>query len=165
MWKIEGDEFQYENTVTIDAPVEVVYRTVSRVDDYDLFLSDVAVAEMEGDSICHMVVRAGPLRIGVRTRVTYTENKKVDFVMVEGPPVERLGGSWETVARPDGGGTDVTFRANIKAGRAGKWLLQTASRYVERKATSLIEAFRVQINKNLSQTGARTDVQPHDSHG
>ena len=149
MWRIEGDEFQYENTIAIDAPVDVVYRTVSRVDDYDLFLSDVTVAEMEPDSICHMVVRAGPLRVGVRTRVTYTENRKVDFVMVEGPPVEKLGGSWETAARPDGG-TDVTFRANIKAGRAGKWLLQTASRYVERKATSLIDAFREQIFKNLS---------------
>ncbi len=47
MLEIEGDEFRYEHTVSIDAPLDVVYKTVSRVDDYDIFLTDVATAEME----------------------------------------------------------------------------------------------------------------------
>jgi ribosome-associated toxin RatA of RatAB toxin-antitoxin module len=146
MWSIEGDEFKYEETVVIDAPLSAVYKIVSDVDRYDEFLTDVATAEMEGADICHMVVRAGPLRVGVRTRVTYVENERVDFVMTEGPPVQHLGGSWEVRPRADGG-TDVTFKGNIKAGRAGAWLLKTASRYVERKALSLIAAFRDQITQ------------------
>jgi len=146
MWSIEGDEFKYEETVSIDAPVPVVYKIVSGVDHYDEFLTDVATAEMESPEICHMVVRAGPLRVGVRTRVTYVENDRVDFVMIEGPPVQHLGGSWEVRARQDGG-TDVTFKGNIKAGRAGAWLLKTASRYVERKAMSLIDAFAERIRQ------------------
>jgi ribosome-associated toxin RatA of RatAB toxin-antitoxin module len=146
MWSIEGDEFKYEETVVIDAPLPVVYGIVSNVDHYDEFLTDVTTADMEGPEICHMVVRAGPLRVGVRTRVTYKENERVDFVMVEGPPVQHLGGSWEVRPRLDGG-TDVRFKGNIKAGRAGAWLLKTASRYVERKAMSLIDAFREQIVK------------------
>jgi len=153
MWTIEGDEFKYQETVAIDLPLPVVYRTVSRVDDYDVFLTDVALAEMETGDICHMVVRAGPLRVNVRTRVTYQENERIDFVMVEGPPVQALGGSWEVKARPDGG-TDATFSAYIKAGRAGSWLLKTASKYVERKAQQLIDTFRQQAVKEYEQAGS-----------
>ena len=146
MWKIEGDEFTFEETVPMDVPLPIVYKTVARVDDYDVFLTDVATAEMETDEICHMVVRAGPLRVDVRTRVNYVENERVDFVMTEGPPVEGLGGSWEVSERDDGG-TDVTFKAYIRAGRAGKWLLKAASRYVERKAMNLMDTFRQQVLK------------------
>jgi ribosome-associated toxin RatA of RatAB toxin-antitoxin module len=155
MWSLEGDEFKYQETVGINAPLPVVYKVVSDVDRYDEFLTDVAAAEMEGVEVCHMVVRAGPLRVGVRTRVTYKENERVDFVMIEGPPVQYLGGCWEVAPRADGG-TDVTFKGNIKAGRAGGWLLKTASRYVERKALALIDAFREQIEKQQATDGRTT---------
>jgi ribosome-associated toxin RatA of RatAB toxin-antitoxin module len=155
MWEIKGDEFKYEETVPIHVPLPVVYKIVGRVDDYDLFLTDVAVAEMESNDICHMIVRAGPLRVNVRTKVTYKENEAIEFEMVEGPPVEKLAGSWEVREREDGG-TDVTFKAYIKAGRAGNWLLKTASRYVERKALSLIGTFQEQVMKEYQETKAPT---------
>jgi len=141
MWTIVGDEFRYEETVGVDAPLSITYRTVANVDDYDVFLTDVVSAEMENEEICHMVVQAGPLRVEVRTKVTYVENERVEFVMVEGPPVERLNGSWEVSEREDGG-TNVTFKAYIKAGKAGNYLLKMASRYIERKALNLIDVFR-----------------------
>lgn len=144
MWTIEGDEFRYEETVGIDAPLPTVYRIVANVNEYDVFLTDVVFAEMENEETCHMVVRAGPLRVEVRTKVTCVENERVEFVMVEGPPVDRLNGSWEVAEREDGG-TNVTFKAYIRAGRAGKWLLNTASRYIERKALNLIDTFRRQV--------------------
>lgn len=154
MWTIKGDEFNYRETVDINAPLPVVYETIANVDKYDSFLTDVVVAKMESEDVCHMIVRAGPLRVNVRTKVAYEKNKRIDFVMIKGPPLERVTGSW--VVEPSAsGGTSVVFEASIKAGRAGKWLLKTASRYVERKGAALIDAFRQQV-LNEGQQEERT---------
>ena len=151
MRKIKGDEFNFAKTVVIEAPISIVYETAARVDRYDRFLTDVATARMEGEDVCHMIVRAGPLRVNVSTKVTLEENKRIDFVMIDGPPLKRLAGTWIVEPAAEGG-TEVTFKMNIVAGRAGKWLLTTASRYMERKGAALIEAFRQQILKQ-SQPG------------
>lgn len=151
MWEIKGDEFNFSETVNINAPVSVVYETAAKVDRYDRFLTDVTTAKMESENICHMIIRAGPLRVNVTTKVTLEENKRIDFVMIDGPPLNRLAGTW-IVEPSKNGGTSVTFQVNIQAGRAGKWLLKTASRYMERKGAALIEAFRQQILKQ-SQPG------------
>ncbi len=119
MWKIEGDEFNYSKTVDINAPVSIVYETASRVDRYDRFLTDVATAKMQSEDVCNMIVRAGPLRINFTTKVTLEENKRIDFVMIDGPPLKRLAGTW-IVAPNTTGGTSVNFKVNIQAGRAGK---------------------------------------------
>lgn len=154
MWKIEGDEFNYSKTVDINAPVSIVYETAARVDRYDRFLTDVATAKMRSEDVCDMIVRAGPLRINFVTKVTLEKNKRIDFVMIDGPPLKRLAGTW-IVAPNKTGGTSVNFKVNIQAGRAGKWLLKTAARYMERKGEALIEAFRQQILKQ-SQLGKST---------
>ena len=154
MWTIKGDEFNYRKTADINAPLPLVYETIANVDKYARFLTDVVVAEMQGEDVCHMIVRAGPLRVDVRSKVTYEKNKRIDFVMIEGPPLERVTGSWVVEPNPNGGAI-VTFEANIKAGRAGKWLLKTASRYVERKGAALIDAFRQQV-LNEGQQEERT---------
>jgi len=117
MWEIKGDEFNFSETVNIAAPVSIVYETAARVGRYDRFLTDVATARMEGEDVCHMIVRAGPLRINVSTKVTLERNKRIDFVMIDGPPLNRLAGTW-IVAPAAEGGTSVTFRVNIIAGRA-----------------------------------------------
>jgi ribosome-associated toxin RatA of RatAB toxin-antitoxin module len=153
MWEIKGDEFNFSETVDINAPTSIVYETAARVDRYDRFLTDVANARMQSEDICHMIVRAGPLRIDVSTKVTFEENKRIDFVMIDGPPLKRLAGTWIVTPKTNGG-TSVTFKVNIKAGRAGKWLLKTASRYMERKGAALIEAFRQQILEQ-SKSGER----------
>ena len=149
MLTMRDDEFIYTETTHIDAPLSLVYETIAGVANYDKFLTDVALAEMESGDVCHMVVRAGPLRVSARTKVTYEENKRIDFVMVEGPPLEHLSGSW--LLEANGSGTSVTFEGKIKAGRAGNWLLRMASRYVERKSTALIDAFRLQVLKELKR--------------
>jgi ribosome-associated toxin RatA of RatAB toxin-antitoxin module len=146
MWEIKGDEFNFSETVDINAPLSIVYETAARVDRYDRFLTDVATAKMQSEGVCHMIVRAGPLRVDFTTKVTLEENKRIDFVMIDGPPLKRLAGTW-ILAPNTNGGTSVTFKVNIKAGRAGKWLLKTASRYMERKGAALVEAFRQQILK------------------
>lgn len=140
MWEIQGDEFRYEETVTVAAPLSKVYDIVAGIDRYDEFLSDVVLSESEADGRCHLIVRAGPLRVDVRTEVEYDPNKLVRFRMVEGPPVEDLVGSWSLLATAEGS-TEATFRVYIKAGRAGNWLLKTAGKYVERKGKELIEVF------------------------
>jgi ribosome-associated toxin RatA of RatAB toxin-antitoxin module len=150
MWEIKGDEFNFSETADINAPVSIVYETAAGVDKYDRFLTDVITAKMESEDICRMIVRAGPLRVDVATKVTYEKNSGIDFVMVDGPPLKRLAGTWIVAPNMDGS-TNVTFKVNIKAGRAGKWLLKTASRYMERKGAALVEAFRQQILKE-SQT-------------
>ena len=153
MWEIKDDEFKYSKTVNIEAPLSTVYETAARVDRYDRFLTDVATARMEGEDVCHMIVRAGPLRVNVSTKVTLEKDKRIDFVMIDGPPLKRLAGTW--IVKPAAeGGTEVTFKMNIVAGRAGKWLSKTASRYMERKGAALIAAFR---NKILEES------QPGDS--
>jgi len=151
MLKFNGDEFNFSKTVDISAPLSIVYETAARVDRYDRFLTDVATARMQSEDVCHMIVRAGPLRVDVTTKVTLEENKRIDFVMIDGPPLKRLAGTW-IVAPNMSGGTSVTFEVNIQAGRAGNWLLKTASRYMERKGSALIEAFQQQILKQ-SQPG------------
>lgn len=151
MWEIKGDRFNFSETVHINASISTVYETAARVDKYDRFLTDVVTARMESEGVCHMIVRAGPLRINVSTKVTLDKNKRIDFVMIDGPPLKRLAGKW-IVAPATNGGTSVTFKVEIEAGRAGKWLLKTASRYMERKGAALIEAFRQQILKE-SQPG------------
>ena len=151
MWEIQGDEFKFSKSVDIEAPVPIVYETAARVDRYDRFLTDVATARMDDNNVCRMVVRAGPLRVDVSTKVTLEQNKRIDFVMIDGPPLKRLAGTW--IVEPGAAGvTKVTFKVNIIAGRAGKWLLKTASRYMERKGAALIDAFRNQILKQ-SQSG------------
>ena len=147
MLTMRDDEFIYTETTHIDAPLSLVYETIAGVANYDKFLTDVALAEMENNDVCHMIVRAGPLRVSARTKVTYEENKRIDFVMLEGPPLEHLSGSW--LLEANGSGTSVTFEGKIKAGRAGNWLLKMASRYVERKSTALIDAFRQEVLKEL----------------
>jgi len=151
MLKFNGDEFNFSKTVDISAPLSIVYETAARVDRYDRFLTDVATAKMQNKDVCQMIVRAGPLRVDVTTKVTLEENKRIDFVMIDGPPLKRLAGTW-IVAPNMSGGTSVTFKVNIQAGRAGNWLLKTASRYMERKGAALIEAFQQQILKQ-SQPG------------
>ena len=151
MWEIKGDQFNFSETVNINAPISTVYETAARVDKYARFLTDVAIAKMQSEDVCHMIVRAGPLRINVSTKVTLDKNKRIDFVMIDGPPLKRLAGTW--IFAPDtNGGTRVTFKVEIKAGRAGKWFLKTAARYMERKGAALLEAFRQQILKE-SQAG------------
>ena len=132
MWSIEGDEFTFEETVKIDAPLQLVYEVVARVDEYDNFITDVELAEMESEEDCHMIIRIGPLRVEVRTKVKFIKNELVEFVMIEGPPIERAQGGWET-SITENGLTNVTFRAFVKAGSAGMWLIRTASRYIEHK--------------------------------
>lgn len=145
MWTIEGDEFKYKQTVDVDAPVPVIYQIIANVDKYDSFLTDVALAQMESPDVCYMIVRAGPLRMKVRTKVSLEKDKRIEFVMIEGPMLDRVDGRWDI--KPTENGASVTFQASIKAGRAGKWLLKMASRYVERKGLALIEAFRQQVLK------------------
>jgi ribosome-associated toxin RatA of RatAB toxin-antitoxin module len=149
MFTMKNDEFLYTEIAQIDAPLSLVYETIAGVANYDKFLTDVALAEMENKDVCHMIVRAGPLRVSARTKVTYEENKRIDFVMLEGPPLEHLSGSW--LLEANGSGTSVTFEGKIKAGRAGNWLLKMASRYVERKSVALIDAFRQQVLKELKR--------------
>ena len=145
MWTINGDEFNYEETVAIEVPVSLVYEAIADVDKYDEFITDVVLSEMESETICRMIVRAGPLRVNVRSRVSLTINKEIEFEMIDGPPLELLRGKWTIVKA--GEGSEVTFSATIKAGRAGKWLLKAASRYVERKGAVLINTFHKQILK------------------
>ena len=149
MLTMRNDEFLYTETAQIDAPLSLVYETIAGVANYDKFLTDVALAEMENGDVCHMIVRAGPLRVSARTKVTYEKNKRIDFVMLEGLPLEHLSGSW--LLEANGSGTSVTFEGKIKAGRAGNWLLKMASRYVERKSAALIDAFRQQVLKELKR--------------
>ena len=149
MFTMRNDELLYTETAQIDAPLSLVYETIAGVTNYDKFLTDVALAEMENEDVCHMIVRAGPLRVSARTKVTYEENKRINFVMLEGPPLEHLSGSW--LLEANGSGTSVTFEGKIKAGRAGNWLLKMASRYVERKSAALIDAFRQQVVKELQR--------------
>jgi ribosome-associated toxin RatA of RatAB toxin-antitoxin module len=143
MWEIKEDEFNFSETVDINVPPSIVYETAARVDRYDRFLTDVATARMESEGICKMILRAGPLRVNLVTKVTVEENKRIDFAMIEGPPVKLLAGAWIIVPNSEGG-TNVTLKVTIKAGRAGKWLLKTLSRYMERKTAALIEAFQQQ---------------------
>jgi ribosome-associated toxin RatA of RatAB toxin-antitoxin module len=145
MFRMTNDEFVYTETAKINAPLSLVYETIAGVTNYGKFLTDVALSEMESGDVCHMVLRAGPLRVSTRTKVTYEENKRIDFVMLEGPPLEHLSGSWQL--EESDFGTSVTFEGKIKAGRAGNWLLKMASRYVERKSAALIDAFRQQVLK------------------
>jgi len=148
MWEIEGDNFIFRETVTIEAPLEQVYNTVASFDKYADFLSDVERSEILADGRCFMVVRAGPLRIEVHTKVKYIENQRVEFEMLDGPPIDGASGAW--ILKPnDMGNTDITFEANLSSGKSGKWLLKTASRYVERKGLALIEAFREQTLASL----------------
>lgn len=149
MFTMRNDEFVYTETTQINAPLSLVYETIAGVAHYDKFLTDVALAEMESEDVCHMIVRAGPLRVSARTKVKYEENKRIDFVMLDGPPLEHLSGSWLLEANESG--TSVSFEGKIKAGRAGNWLLKMASRYVERKSAALIDAFRQQVLKELQR--------------
>jgi ribosome-associated toxin RatA of RatAB toxin-antitoxin module len=144
MWKLDNDEFLYEETVPISAPLPLVYQTVASVEKYEEFLTDVILSEKEGTSGCHMIIRAGPLRVEVRTRVEYVENQKVVFTLVEGPPLELLAGAWEVSPNSESG-TDVTFRVNIKAGRAGNWFLNAAAKYVDHMGMTLIDSFKERI--------------------
>ena len=143
MWKIDGDKFIFRETTTIDASPDQVYKTVASFDRYAEFLSDIEKSELLDDGQCFMIVRAGPLRIEVWTKVHYIENQRVDFDMVKGPPIDSASGSW-ILSPNDSGGTDITFEAKITSGISGKWLLRTASKYVERKGMALIETFRKQ---------------------
>jgi ribosome-associated toxin RatA of RatAB toxin-antitoxin module len=148
MWEIQGEKFIFSETVTIDAPVEQVYKTVAAFDHYADFLSDVEKSQILDDGRCSMVVRAGPLRVDVVTSVDYYENERVDFEMLEGPPIDGASGSW--ILNPnDAGGTDITFEASFTSGKSGNWLLKTASKYVERKGLALIEAFKTQTMENM----------------
>ncbi len=150
MWKIEGDEFEYKNTIEFTGSIQAIYNIISAVEGYSDFLTDVAVAKMEADNICHMIYRVGPLRVLVRSKFILEENKGVHFEMIEGPMIECMRGSWHIEPTKDG--ALVTFETYIKAGRAGKYLLKTASRYLKRKNDILIEAFRQQIIKNQEQS-------------
>lgn len=144
MWKIDGEKFEFTESIVIDATPSEVYKVVSSFDRYADFLSDIERAEYLEDGRCSMVVRAGPLRVEVITEVEYLDNQRVDFLMVEGPPIEGASGSW--ILKPiETSGTEVTFQASLKSGKSGKWLLKTASKYVERKGMALIEAFKSQI--------------------
>ena len=143
MWKIDGDKFIFRETTTIDASPDQVYKTVASFDRYAEFLLDIEKSELLDDGKCFMIVRAGPLRVEVWTEVHYTENQRVDFEMVKGPPIDGASGSW-ILSPNDSGGTDITFEANITSGKSGKWLLKTASKYVERKGMALIDSFRKQ---------------------
>jgi len=151
MWKIEGDEFIYKETVTIDAPLPVVYKTVANVAEYSTFLADIERVELEPGNICRLIIRVGPLRVEGRTKATYIDNERVDFVMVEGPHIDELKGSWELLELEDGT-TSITFNAFFKAGKAGNWILKTASRYVEKKALSIIDAFRERIYLEMQKS-------------
>lgn len=149
MWHIENDEFHYEETVIVAAPRSTVYEIVAGIDGYDEFISDVVLAESEPGGRCHLIIRAGPLRVDVRTAVEYDPERQVTFRMVEGPPVEELDGSWSLQDTVDGS-TKATFRVHIKAGRAGNWLLKTAGKYVERKGAELIGAFTARALESAS---------------
>ena len=148
MWKIEEDKFIFSETALIDAPIDQVYKTVASFDQYADFLTDIEKSEVLDDGRCYMVARAGPLRVEAWTEVSYTENQRVDFDLVEGPPIDGASGSW-ILAPNDSGGTNITFEASFTSGKSGKWLLKTASKYVERKGLALIEAFRKQTLANM----------------
>ena len=81
----------------------------------------------------------------------YIKNEIIEFEMIEGPPMERVQGSWK-VSLSEDGYTDVTFKVYVKAGKAGIWLLRTASRYLEHKAAGLINIFQQQVFKEFTES-------------
>jgi coenzyme Q-binding protein COQ10 len=138
---VGGGAFHVDDTMTVAAPIGLVYDVVSDFTRYPEFIGDVVSASMEGD-LCLMTLRVGPVVMPLRTRVERRPPEAVAFVLVDGP-VRRLEGRWMLEA--NGTTTTVRLEVEVDAGALGPWITRIAGKLADRYIEKVEAAFRDRV--------------------
>ncbi len=98
--------------IEIDAPADTVYRALTEVADWPLLYPWIAYTEVltqrgQDDEVKFWAVRPGPeggLRVWTSRRTLDPVALRMDFTQQGSVgPIKELGGTWDFLARPDGG--------------------------------------------------------------
>ena len=138
---VGGGVFRIHDALTVRAPLAVAFAVVADFERYPEFINDVVSARSDGGE-CRMVLRVGPMRIPVRTRVEAVPERSVRFVLVEGP-IARLDGWWRLTSAEDT--VTIALEAEVDAGGLGAWMGRLAGQFADRHLQKVKLAFRDRI--------------------